>query len=104
MSQFENKYAFRLAGVIKRYGLIYKVMQLTLLTCTLFPSLSAQEIDTPLNNFQVRYFAFFMDTSKVIALPDSFILAETDSLVFHDTHLQRDIDYRINFLNPGWFY
>ncbi|MCA9733004.1 hypothetical protein KC799_12790 [candidate division KSB1 bacterium] len=97
MSQFENKYAFRLSGVIKRYGLIYKVMQLTLLTCTLFPSLSAQEIDTPLNNFQVRYFAFFMDTSKVIALPDSFILAETDSLVFHDTHLQRDLDYRINF-------
>ncbi|KAA3610988.1 MAG: hypothetical protein DWQ05_21090 [Calditrichaeota bacterium] len=82
-------------------GSYFKGNRILLLALFLFcwpiDALIAQKSPITTNNFQVRYYHIFTDSSRVIFLPDSFIVAGTDSLIFNANLLQRGEDYRLEF-------
>ncbi len=60
---------------------------------------NAQVISPPKNNFQVSFYHVFSDSAHSIALPDSFIIAGSDSVALHGRHLQRFRDYQLDYLH-----
>ncbi|KAA3657014.1 MAG: hypothetical protein DWQ10_14185, partial [Calditrichaeota bacterium] len=97
MNGFRYKNFHTLFRYARRYVMAYSVMQLVRFGCGGFSTLHAQELDIPHSNSHVQYYHVFSDTSSVIPLADFFLVADSDSLVYRDRHLQRLKDYHIDF-------